>query len=89
MKMKQKIIGPDDINEAIPFEGGAYAVGIQATPGTKFYFNNNNDNLITMGPSGIYQLNFSTPTIGSIIFTTMVGSLPIILDYIQEDQNNA
>lgn len=71
--------------------GSTYAVGIQAVPGTQFCFNKSNMNeindndIITMGPSGIYQINFFEPIIESITFTKIVGSSPIIVDYITSE----
>lgn len=88
MKMQQQII-INDINNSNGEISEIYAnaVGIQATPGTTFYFNSQSDNQIIMGPSGIYQLNFNSPIIESITFTSKVGSLPIIIDYIIDDNN--
>lgn len=88
MVMKQEIYNPETAPSSVTI-GNSYAVGIQATPGTKFCFNKDDDSdiitdIITMGPSGIYQINFFEPIITSIYFDTTVNSLPIIIDYVQQ-----
>lgn len=83
MVMKQEIYHPET-SQSLPSIGNSYAIGIQATPGTQFYFNGDKSNIITMGPSGIYQINFFEPIITSIDFESTVNSLPIIIDYVQQ-----
>lgn len=83
MIMKQQIL--TSIDDTVDV-GNSYAIGIQATPGTQFYFNGDNSNIITMGPSGIYQINFLEPIITSIDFESMINSLPIIIDYVQQEE---
>ena len=81
MRIEQEIITSNTI---INFESGAYAVSIQALPGTTFVFNDQTspNSEITMGPSGIYSLNLNDPWITSINFLNIVGDLPVILDYV-------
>lgn len=84
--MTQKILYPSDNITTVTLSN-AYAVSIQATPGTKFYFNNSTNARIIMGPSGIYQLNFFKPILTSISFSEIINNgLPIIIDIIQESE---
>lgn len=93
MIMNQVILDNlDSDNNPVNFgnEGTLRAIGIQATPGTKFcFYNGGSQNEITMGPSGIYQINFTTnfgAGITGVEFLSSVGALPIIVDYIIDEQ---
>lgn len=68
----------------------ARAISIQGLPGTIFSIIGQgivSQTNITLGPSGIYSIILSEPLIQAIRFTKIVGSLPIILDYITGDES--
>lgn len=92
MTIKQFIINiDDDPIQDLTHLGDIYALGIQGTPGTTFHFTGNNNvrnDPITIGPSGIFQINLSTPIINGIVIDTFIGTLPIIIDVILEEQLN-
>lgn len=91
MTIKQYIIPADALEEEKILEnlGDIYALGIQAVPGTTFSLLGNNtlrQSIITIGPSGIYQLNLSTPLITGIQIFDIVGTIPVIIDLVLENE---
>ena len=91
MTIKQYIIPADALEEEKILEnlGDIYALGIQAIPGTTFSLLGNNtlqQSIITIGPSGIYQLNLSTPLITGIQILDIVGTIPVIIDLVLENE---
>lgn len=91
MTIKQYIISANASEEEKILEdlGDIYALGIQAVPGTTFSLLGNNvqqQDAITIGPSGIYQLNLSTPLITGIQILDIVGTIPVIIDLVLEEQ---
>lgn len=90
MTIKQYIIDADaDQQERTLTDlGDIYSLGIQAVPGTTFYLTGSatiENNLITIGPSGIYQVNFTDPILNGIIINNIVGTIPVIIDLILEE----
>lgn len=74
MEIKQWI---NNIHSGL-FEGSkAYRIGFQALPGTKFTITGTNSDTpseITMGPTGIYEIGFSTPLIEDFNVTEPIDS---------------
>ena len=54
---KETVIGDVVNSYPSPFKTPIVQIGIQALPGTKVYFNGNNDFPIEIGSTGIYELD--------------------------------
>lgn len=90
MTIKQYVILADAAEEEKNLEnlGDIYSLGVQAVPGTTFSLLGNNieqQNIITIGPSGIYQLSLSSPLITGIQIIDIVGTIPVIIDLVLEE----
>lgn len=90
MVIKQYVISANASEQERTLEdlGDIYALGIQAIPGTTFSLLGDNieqQQVITMGPSGIYQLNLSIPLVTGIQILDIVGTVPIIIDLVLEE----
>ena len=84
MKVGQILINSDNIDKNI-LEGYAPVtkIGIQAAQGTQFYFNGHNDNIITIGNIGVYQLDLTDlGYISSLVFTKRISNNNPIVDII-------
>lgn len=85
------------VSESIIFSNGAYRIAFQALPGTLFtlakadpaeyhYIDPKDPTVITMGPTGIYELGFITADIPQfMVLRTVDKDAPMILDVILPD----
>ena len=86
MIIKQNIITPTTTTRSVS-EGNAYLIqlGIQGLPGTEFYLDNNYNNTIQLGFTGIYEINFKDLNILVKTITVKNSTQNVIVDTIWEE----
>lgn len=90
--IKQLYIERQNNRSETSFSGIIYSIGIHALPGTMFKINNNENSIITIGPTGNFSLSCEEHPLQSISLceeqplTTV--TYPTIIDIVCEGGNN-
>lgn len=89
--IKQLYIENQGGNPETSFSGIIYSLSIHALPGTMFKINNNEDSIITIGPTGNFSLSCGDYPLQSISLYDQPSNTityPTIIDIICEGGNN-